>query len=118
MLLLIVCSLSLIIIGDSSENNNYPKSPPAMYNFKKTNIVIPLILFALMYQLQLPSVAELIMNKEQNLERIIRMVTITSFFFYSALGVVIPFAIENIDEECALNFRNYAAGYSINERPF
>lgn len=89
-----------------------------MYNFKKTNIVIPLILFALMYQLQLPSVAELIMNKEQNLERIIRMVTITSFFFYSALGVVIPFAIENIDEECALNFRNYAAGYSINERPF
>jgi hypothetical protein len=117
MSLVIFSSLHLILSklpiapGESPPNSN-----PPLFNYDKTDIALPIILFALGYQLQLPSIADLIANKQRNLWRIITLVTIVSLVWYAALGVIVPYAINNIEEQCTLNFRNYSAGY--NYRPW
>ena len=112
MTLVIVCSLDLLV-------KNNPVAPggarpdshsPAMFNFKETGVALPVILFALGYQLQLPSIVELVADKAKNLWRIVTAVTFTSLLWYSALGAVVPYAIPNVEEQSTLSFRQYSGG--------
>jgi amino acid permease len=119
MSLVIFCSLSLIINKISVDDGSPVDSrSPVLFDFNKTTVVLPIILFALMFQLQLPSISEMIANKEKNLWRLISIVSLVSLIWYGALGAVVPFAVDQVEEQVTLNFRNYSAGYSQSERPF
>lgn len=119
MSLVIFCSLALIIEDTPVAHGEAKPSAheTKLYDFKKSDIAIPIILFALNYQLQIPNIAELIANKEKNMWRIVTIVTITSLIWYSALGLVVPYAITDVEAQCTLNFRSYSGGYE-NSRPW
>ena len=112
MSLVIICSLDLGV------NNNpvAPGSPspsahsPVMFNFKNSGVTLPILFFSLAYQLHLPSIAEVIEDKGKNLWTIVTAVTFTSMFWYAALGSVVPYAIDNVDKQSTLSFREYSAG--------
>ena len=111
MSLIIICSFMGILWGKEIDSDEELEARPALFNPVNSGRTIPVIIFALLYQLQLPSIAELIKDKGKNLTRIVALIGVVSFFSYGALGIVVPFAIKDLESEVSINFRNYSAGY-------
>jgi amino acid permease len=116
MTIIIVCCFFLILRGKDIDSSDKLTARPSLARPENSGITIPIIIFALLYQIQMPSVAELVNDKPRNLWRIVALVTVVSFFFYGALGLVVPFAINDLESEVSINFREYSAGYK--ERTF
>ncbi|OMJ68986.1 hypothetical protein SteCoe_33415 [Stentor coeruleus] len=100
----------LIVIGKSISSSSESHPDPIPFNFSNTGIGLPIILFALFYQLQMPSVTQYVKDKKNNLWKIVTMISIVSFIWYGALGLVIPFAIDKVETQVTLNFKDYTGG--------
>lgn len=109
--LIIICSFLLILTDKEIDSDKTLKADPPLFNIAGSGKTVPIIIFALLYQLQLPSIAGIIEDKGKNLPRIVVIIAVVSFFSYGALGIVVPFAIDELDSEVSLNFRHYSAGY-------
>lgn len=116
MSIIVVCCFFLILRQKDIDSDEKLEARPKLADVANSGITIPIIIFALLYQLQLPSIAEMVVDKERNLWRIVALVTVVSFFFYGALGLVVPFAVDDLQSQISLNFREYSAGYK--ERTF
>lgn len=112
MSLIIICCFMAILREKEIDSDEELKARPALFEPTNSGKTIPIIIFALLYQLQLPSIAELIKDKGKNLTRIVALIGVVSFFSYGALGIIVPFAIDDLRSEVSINFRNYSAGYN------
>lgn len=110
MSIVIFSCVHLIVIGKSINSNSDSHPSPTPINFSNTGIGLPIILFALFYQLQMPSVTQYVKDKKNNLWKIVTMISIASFIWYGALGLVTPFAIEKVETQVTLNFKDYTGG--------
>jgi amino acid permease len=108
---IVVCCVDLWInelpVGDEA----YHKPDPALVDRDHYGSAIPTILISTMvYQVLLPGFCHLVRNKEENLWKMIVMVSICIFVLYGLLGVIAPFAIDNVQKQITLNFRKYSRG--------
>lgn len=91
---------------------------PALANFKYFGNMASVILFAMLIQLQFPSVSEFLKSRVINLKRLVLMISITVFVLYLTIGLIVPLAIHDVKGECNISFREFSAGYSQEERPW
>ncbi|OMJ68988.1 hypothetical protein SteCoe_33417 [Stentor coeruleus] len=110
MSLIIFCSVDLISSGLTIDGKPADEPDPPLINIPQAHVALPIIIFSLLYQLLLPSVAEIVRKREENMWKIIVLVTIIIFIFYGSLGSIIPYAISNVKEQISLNFRDYTGG--------
>jgi amino acid permease len=108
--LIIFCCLHIIITGKSFDGKDAYEPEPLLVNMDKGYDVVPIIVFSLMYQLLLPSIAALVRKRKENMWKIILFVTLIIGSLYGALGAVVPYAVGNVKEQITLNFRDYTAG--------
>lgn len=108
--LIIFCCLHIIITGKSFDGMGGYEPEPLLVNVNKGYDAMPIIVFSLMYQLLLPSIAALVRKRKENMWKIILLVTIIIGCLYGALGAVVPYAVSNVKEQITLNFRDYTAG--------
>lgn len=118
--IIIVIILSILNIiwevpinGDSISNE---ESPP-LINLINIGTSIPIILFAALYHISLPSIVEFMGNKK-SLNKIIFMVFVVSLVLYSAVGVFVPLGVPDVKGQYNISFRNYSAGYPLSEKPW
>ena len=111
---------SLALIGQEATINSGEHNPfkmPQVANSKGLLGAIPTIFFALLFQLQFPSIAEFIREKKRDLKKIIFMVTIATATVYALIAMIIPIAVHDVKPQCSLDFSDYSAGYSQSEKP-
>ncbi|OMJ68987.1 hypothetical protein SteCoe_33416 [Stentor coeruleus] len=108
--LIIYCSIELIYTGKTIDGKPGSKPEPQLADFSKAHLAVPIIVFSLMYQLLLPSIAAIVHKRSQKMWKIVLMVTFIIFIIYSALGIIVPYAISNVKEQVSLNFRDYTGG--------
>lgn len=89
-----------------------------MVDFLNIGTSVPIILFASLYHISLPSIIENVQDKTTNITRIIKSVLVASLFIYMSMGLLVPFTLKNVEGQYNIGFRNYSAGYSQDERPF
>ena len=99
-----------------SDHHNAADMPKAVKP-EVVNRALPIILFAVLYQVQLPSLIEHLEDKQKNGPRLAAMTAGTSFFFYSLLGLLVPTAIPSVGGQSTLSFRHYSAGHAASDRP-
>lgn len=115
--IIMTCSVD-ISKHESNESDSYNEiSWPPLIDIKKVAQAVPILLFALTFQLQMPIVMESMTNKTQNLKIINILAILTCFVLYTIIGIVVPLAIKDIDSLASLSYRNYSAGYSNSDRP-
>lgn len=110
MSLVIFSCISIMLSGKSIDSSKKSHASPALFKFSNTEIGLPIIIFALLYQLQMPSVTQYVKDKKSNLWKIISLVSVTSFVWYGALGLVVPYAIDDVAAQVSLNFADYSGG--------
>lgn len=118
MFLIIVTCLALIATSSNIKNNDHVSfEMPPLVNARNILGSIPNIAFAFVYQLQFPSIAEFLKDKEKNLKKIVLLVGITSYVVYFFIAMIVPVAIHNVNPECSIEYSEYSAGYSQSDRP-
>ncbi|CAG9335074.1 unnamed protein product [Blepharisma stoltei] len=119
--IIIVITLSVIsIIEDTEIDSDRPlnRSDYDIANISNIGISLPIILFASMIQLSLPSIIENLDDKRTNVKPILRNALIASLLIYLPMGFIVPMAVSKVYGQYNISFRNYSAGYSQAERPW
>ncbi|CAG9314267.1 unnamed protein product [Blepharisma stoltei] len=117
--LVLITSIALLIQQkqvDHDVHESFDDPPLAVWTHLSS--MASIILFAFVYQIQFPSIAEFVRSRVKNLKRIIIMVAATSFTLYAMLGIIVPMAIHDVKGEVNISFREYSAGYSQSDRPW
>lgn len=110
MSIIIYCGIDLISSGHTIDGKPADKPDPPLINVQEAYVAMPIIIFSLIYQLLLPSIAEIVRKREENMWKIVVLVTIIIYVFYGSLGAIMPYAINNVKEQISLNFRDYTGG--------
>ena len=114
----IVTCLVSIATHRSNESGAYNQANmPTLASPRHLGRALPILLFATLYHTQMPNIAEHIKNKAKNVPRVAMLTALSSCLFYSALGLVVPTAIEDVPSQSTLSYRNYSAGYSGDGKP-
>lgn len=117
--LIIFASIGLLAAEKEVDNNNHSSFEfPPLVDFSQIANMASIILFAFVYQIQFPSIAEFVQSRAINLKKIVRLVASTAFILYAMLGIIVPMAIHDVLGSCNLSFREYSAGYAADERPW
>lgn len=113
MSMVIFTALALIITKDQIDGGGgHSPDMGSPMNPEHAPNALSAILFAFVYQLQLPSIIEFVQDREKSLPRIIMMVTATCMFFYLSLGLIVPAAVDSPESLVTLNYKDYTGGYS------
>jgi amino acid permease len=117
---IIIFTSSALIVGSNkiSSDEKINVEMPQLINSKNVLNVLPILMFAFMYQLQLPSIAECTRDKKKNLPVIIKMVGITSAIIYGLISMIVPIAIKNVKVQCTIEYSDYSAGYPQDNKPW
>ena len=88
MILIIITCIVSMLMNKTIENDDISllKSPP-LFIPEKFNIVIPIICFALGYQVQIPTVSKPVNNKSRNLLIINISTILTCSLFYNLIAI-------------------------------
>mmetsp|Transcript_7867 Transcript_7867/g.15201 ORF Transcript_7867/g.15201 Transcript_7867/m.15201 type:complete len:489 (-) Transcript_7867:92-1558(-) len=73
--------------------------------------------FSYIYQPQLPCIAQSLGSNKKSLNTIVLLCSVTCFVVYCSLGLLLPAAVNNVPSLCTIVYRDYSAGYPIDERP-
>jgi amino acid permease len=110
-IVLVTCFCLMYSHSDIDSDKQVHPDPP-LFRPENTMSCLPVLIFALFFQVCFPSIAIHVKHKRRNLWRIVVAVSVTIFICYGLLGAVTPFAIEKIREQVSLNYENYTGGYS------
>mmetsp|Transcript_25804 Transcript_25804/g.45494 ORF Transcript_25804/g.45494 Transcript_25804/m.45494 type:complete len:485 (-) Transcript_25804:2683-4137(-) len=114
----IVASLYSIATNTNFDNSQYnPVDWPPAFNSAAFGRTLPIIFFANMFLITLPSIAEVVKNKAYTLPRVGLLTILTCGASYLFLGLAVSFAIVDVPSMSTLAFTNYSAGYEQGERP-
>ena len=91
---------------------------PVDYDLTKFSSILFIIIFASLFENTIPTTTGFIKDKSKYLPRVINLSCLTFNILYISVGLVLCFCIENPQEVASLNWRNYSAGYSSDERPW
>mmetsp|Transcript_14076 Transcript_14076/g.14135 ORF Transcript_14076/g.14135 Transcript_14076/m.14135 type:complete len:295 (+) Transcript_14076:385-1269(+) len=119
--IIIVVTLSVIsIIEDTEIDSDKPlnRSEYSMADISNVGISLPIILFASMIQLSLPSIIDSLNDKRNTIKPILIKALIASLLIYLPMGFIVPMAVSKVYGQYNISFRNYSAGYSQAERPW
>ena len=117
----IIIFTCIALMSTSSKIDHSGKSTvqmPQPINFSSMLSALPSIFFAFIYQMQFPSIAEFIKDKKRNLPLIIIMVGITTGVIYLMIALIVPVAIHDVKPQCSIEYSDYSAGYSQDDRPW
>jgi amino acid permease len=117
-LILITCIVLIATTSSVKNADHVPFKMPQPVNFSAMIGSLPNICFAFVYHMQFPSIIEFIKDKVVNLRKIIILVGITSFVVYVLLAIVVPIAIHDVKPQCSIEYANYSAGHSQDNRPW
>lgn len=119
MTLVIVTCVFDIAYHQHNESSDYNSiDTPSYFDFDYVGNAIPIILFASFYHNQIPTITEHVRERDKNLPKIISMTTVTCVVFYLALGLIVPFAIDDLPSMSTLSYRNYSAGHDESDKPW
>jgi len=111
------CAYSILTHTSLSSEEHNSAELPAAAQPRALGRALPIILFAVLYQVQLPSLIEHLSDKRKNAPRVAAMTAATSYLFYALLGLLVPTAIPNVAGQSTLSYRHYSAGYAASQRP-
>lgn len=117
--LILLTSLALIA-GSKTIDSDQEKvaEMPELLHSSNALGCLPILIFAFMYQIQFPSIAESTRDKKRSLPTIIKMVSVTSGLLYCAIAMIVPVAIHNVKAQSSIEYRDYSAGYAQHDRPW
>lgn len=119
MIVVISTCVYSVISHTSVSNEEYNSAHlPSAAEPRALGRALPIILFAVLYQVQLPSLIEHLRDKRKNAPRVAALTAATSFLFYFLLGLLVPTAIPHVAGQSTLSYRHYSAGHSSSQRPF
>ena len=105
------------MIFDESFNKNSEISVPPLINLRYLPSSISIILFSSSYQIHVPTITQVINEKEKYLKKINFLGVLTCFILYSLVGLSVSFYSDKVPEMASLLFRNFSAGYPLESRP-
>mmetsp|Transcript_5906 Transcript_5906/g.8760 ORF Transcript_5906/g.8760 Transcript_5906/m.8760 type:complete len:398 (-) Transcript_5906:16-1209(-) len=110
--ILIVTSL-VAIFSDTkiSDNEEIDHSPP-VFEVPQLGIIVSVTLVAFSFQYGIPNICEALKDKEKDIPRVSLWAIGTVSVLYTLLGLVVPFAVEDIDPMVTLDWENYSGGSS------
>jgi amino acid permease len=117
---LILFTCIALMAGPSNIDNDDKSSleMPVLLDAPNMLSSLSIIIFSFIYHLQFPSIAECVKDKKKNLPSIIKMVAFTTTIVYGLLAMIVPVAITSVKAQCSIEYTNYSAGYSQNDRPW
>ena len=101
---------------DSTDYN--PAEIPELVDIRYAGDGVPVIAFASFFTMSLPTILEFMENKRTVMLKLVVAVVFTTTIFYSLLGILVPIASKEVYSNTVLNYRNYSAGYDMDERPW
>lgn len=111
------CAYSVVTHSSLSSEEYNSAQLPAAAQPRAFGRALPIILFAVLYQVQLPSLIEHLRDKRRNAPRVAAMTAATSYLFYALLGLLVPTAISSVPGQSTLSYRHYSAGHASSQRP-
>jgi amino acid permease len=120
LVMVVVISASLHSIATHSNFSNTDFNnvewPPA-FNSAAIGKAIPILFFANMFTMTVPSLAEVVKNRPYTLPRIGLLTVLTCGVTYLILGLAVSFAVYDVPSMSNIAFSYYSAGYAQDERP-
>ncbi|OMJ92823.1 hypothetical protein SteCoe_4365 [Stentor coeruleus] len=113
----LTCFADIVLHRDNNDSHYNSADAPPMIRPKNIGHAIPIILFATIFQNQIPTIASSIKNKEKTLAKVNGYVSMTCFFVYTLLGMAAAFAIDHMPSMVTMSYRDYTGGYSKGSRP-
>lgn len=113
----IACFADIVLHRYNGDSHYNPADPPPMVRPKNIGHAIPIILFATIFENQIPTIASSIKDKEKNLAKVNGLVSLTCFLVYTMLGMAAAFAIDHVPSMVTMSFRDYTGGFSMDSRP-
>lgn len=105
------------MIFDDSYNKNLEISAPPLINLQYVPSSITILLFASSFQIHVPTITQVICEKEKHLKTINFLAVLTCFILYSLVGLSVSFYSDQVPKMASLLFRNFSAGYPLESRP-
>ena len=115
--IMIITSLFALATNTNLESPGPNNSSPALADFSKFGSLFFIIIFASLFENLIPTTTGFVKNKSKDLPKIINLSCISFNILYITVGLILSFSIENPEEMVSLNWRNYTAGNSLNDRP-
>ena len=117
--LVIGTSIAAIETNRYIDSNDYnPAEAPNLVDIRYAGNSVPVIAFASFFTMSLPTIIEFMENKRTVLLKVVVGVVATTTIFYILLGVLVPIASKEVYSNTVLTYRNYTAGYDMDERPW
>jgi amino acid permease len=94
---------------DSSDYN--PIDMPPIFDYKYLGFSLPVIMIASMFHLNVSNICEFLQERENRLSKILVMTACTAGVVYLLLGLIVSFAVEDVESLSILAYRDYTGGY-------
>ena len=117
-LLMIITGLYARLTDTQLESALPNNAHPVDYDLTKFSAILFIIIFSSLFENTIPTTTGFIKDKSKYLPRVVNLSCLTFNILYITVGVVLCFCVDKPQEAVSLNWRNYSAGYSLDDRPW
>jgi amino acid permease len=117
-LIMIVTSIVAICISKEFDDDADLKASPETFDISQYGRLFSIIFNATLYHNTIPITASFMENKEKNLAKLVTSVGIISHVLILSISVLANYAADDVEKLILLNWREYTAGHSDNDRPW
>ena len=116
--LVIITSLAAIIDGKELEDDSNLETDPKYFDISAYGRLASIVFLATIFQNTLPLTTSFMENKEKNMKSLVILIGVVSCSLFMAVSVLANYAVEDVEKLLLLNWREYTAGHSNENRPW
>lgn len=116
--LIITTSIIAISTDKELESDGQIEASPVWFDMKNYGGLFSIVFLATLFQNTIPLTTNFLEDKEKNLPILIYLTTVTIVVLFSTVAIISNFAIDDVEKAIILNWRDYSAGHSADDKPW
>ncbi|CAG9310220.1 unnamed protein product [Blepharisma stoltei] len=107
---MIVTSLYSIFSDTELDDNGSINSDATVFKPLNLGLCLPIVYMATFFKSTISTTTQYVEDKAQNIQKICLFALFSMSFFFLLLGLIVPFATDEVEKMVTLNWRDYSAG--------